>query len=366
MNRSWIRGNILDFEPYSPGLSIDEIQEKYGLSVVIKLASNENPLGVSPRVGQVLKEQWKAVHRYPQAGSPRLRQALADYHGIPVERVVAGNGSDEIIDLLIRVVADPRKDHVLALRPSFSIYRLQSKLCDVAFRQIDLREDFTFPLQELLGAVNENTAMVFLTTPDNPSGFAPTAEEVLAFYRDLPKDCLLVLDEAYMDFAVPQDRYSLLSLAGQASNLVVLRTFSKLYGLAGLRLGYGLMPEELADYHLRVKLPFSVNVLAEKAGLAALQDHAFRRDTLDTVVRGREELSRILREWGFQVYPSQANFILVKPPMPAAVLFERLLRRGIIIRQLLSYGLKDHLRITIGNANDHEQLLAAIRDILGQ
>ena len=126
------------------------------------------------------------------------------------------------------------------------------------------------------------------------------------------------------------------------------------------------MPEELADYLLRVKLPFSVNVLAEKAGLAALQDHSFRRDTLDTVVRGREELSRILGEWGFQVYPSQANFILVKPPMPAAVLFERLLRRGIIIRQLLSYGLKDHLRITIGNANDHEQLLAAIRDILGQ
>jgi histidinol-phosphate aminotransferase len=181
----------------------------------------------------------------------------------------------------------------------------------VAFRQIDLREDFTFPLQELLGAVNENTAHGLSDHPRQPLGVCPPAEEVLAFYRDLPRDCLLVLDEAYMDFAVPQERYSLLSLAGQASNLVVLRTFSKLYGLAGLRLGYGLMPEELADCLLRVKLPFSVNVLAEKAGLAALQDYSFRRDTLEAVVQGRERLSRTLVEWGFQVYPSQANFILV-------------------------------------------------------
>jgi histidinol-phosphate aminotransferase len=364
MNRFLIRRQLLDFEPYRPGLSIEEIQDRYGLSSVIKLASNENPLGASPKVLQVLEKQLKEVHRYPRTGSPRLRQALGARHGIPEDRIVAGNGSDEIIDLLIRVAVEPGRNHVLAFRPCFNIYKLQSRLCGVEFRQIALHDDFTFPMQALLEAVNDATAMVFLTTPDNPSGFAPPVKEVLYLHHRLPEDCLLVVDEAYMDFAVPRERYSIMSLAGGVPNLVVLRTFSKLYGLAGLRLGYGVMPAELADGLLRVKLPFSVNVLAEAAGIAALDDDGFRIKTIRTVIRGREMLTRALGELGFQVYPSQANFILVKPPMAASELFEKLLRRGIIIRPLLSYGLPDHLRISIGNAEENRALLRAIRDIL--
>jgi histidinol-phosphate aminotransferase len=167
-----------------------------------------------------------------------------------------------------------------------------------------------------------------------------------------------------MDFALPHERYSIISLAGSFPNLVVLRTFSKLYGLAGLRLGYGVMPARLADVLLRVKLPFSVNVLAEAAGIEALDDDAFRRETIKTVVQGREMLIRDLGEIGFLVYPSQANFILVKPPMAASELFEKLLRRGIIVRPLSSYGLPDHLRITIGNTEENQALLLAIQDIL--
>jgi histidinol-phosphate aminotransferase len=364
MSRSLIRRQVLDFEPYCPGLSIEEIEGRYGLSFVLKLASNENPLGASPKALQALEKQLTEVHRYPRAGSPRLCQALGAYHGIPADRIVAGNGSDEIIDLLIRVVVEPGRDHVLAFQPCFGIYRLQSKLCDVAFRQIALRSDFTFPLRELLEAVNDATAMVFLTTPDNPSGFAPLVEEVLDLHHGLPEDCLLVVDEAYMDFAMPQERHSIISLAGRVPNLVVLRTFSKLYGLAGLRLGYGIMPARLADYLLRVKLPFSVNVLAEAAGIAALDDDVFRCETIRTVSRGREMLTRALSEMRFFVYPSQANFILVKPPMAASGLFEKLLMRGIIVRPLHSYGLMDHLRISIGNAEENQALLRAIQDIL--
>jgi histidinol-phosphate aminotransferase len=364
MSRSLIRRQLLDFEPYHPGLSIDEIKERYCLTSVIKLASNENPLGASPKVLQALENQLTEVFRYPRSGSPQLRQALGAYHGLPYDRIVVGNGSDEIIDLLIRVVAEPGRDRILAFNPCFSIYRMQSKLCDVAFHQIALRSDFTLPLQELLEAVNDATAMVFLTTPDNPSGFAPLAEDLLYLHRRLPKDCLLVVDEAYMDFALPHERYSIISLAGSFPNLVVLRTFSKLYGLAGLRLGYGVMPARLADVLLRVKLPFSVNVLAEAAGIEALDDDAFRRETIKTVVQGREMLIRDLGEIGFLVYPSQANFILVKPPMAASELFEKLLRRGIIVRPLSSYGLPDHLRITIGNTEENQALLLAIQDIL--
>jgi len=364
MSRSLIRRQLLDFDPYSPGLSVEEVKERYGLSSVIKLASNENPLGVSPKVLETMEKQLKGVHRYPQAGSPRLRQALAAYHGIPEGRIVAGNGSDEIIDLLIRATVEPGRDHVLAFHPCFNIYRLQSKLCNVAFRQIALRNDFTFPMQALLDAVNDATAIVFLTTPDNPSGFSPPVEEVLDLHHRLPEDCLLVVDEAYMDFAVPQERYSILSLAGSVPNLVVLRTFSKLYGLAGLRLGYGVMPERLADTLLSVKLPFSVNVLAEAAGIAALTDDAFRSETIRTVVRGREMLTHVLVEMGFLVYPSQANFILVKPPMSAPELFEKLLRLGIIVRPLSSYGLADHLRVSIGNVAENKELVTAMRTIL--
>ena len=170
-----------------------------------------------------------------------------------------------------------------------------------------------------------------------------------------------------MDFAVPQERYSIISLAGRVPNLVVLRTFSKLYGLAGLRLGYGVRARRklgLADCLLRVKLPFSVNVLAEAAGMAALDDDAFRSETIGTVVRGREMLTHALGEMGFLVYPSQANFILVKPPMAASELFEKLLRRGIIVRPLTSYGLTDHLRISIGNSYENSELVMAMHDIL--
>jgi histidinol-phosphate aminotransferase len=366
MSRALIRRQLLDFDPYSPGLSMEEVKERYGLSSVIKLASNENPLGVSPKVLQAMEKRLTEVHRYPRAGSPRLRQALADYHGVPEDRIVAGNGSDEIIDLLIRVAVAPGREHVLAFQPCFNIYRLQSKLCGVAFRQVALRGDFTFPMQALLEAVNDATAIVFLTTPDNPSGFAPSIEEVLDLHRCLPGGCLLVVDEAYMDFAVPRERYSIISLAGSVPNLVVLRTFSKLYGLAGLRLGYGVMPAELADTLLRVKLPFSVNVLAEAAGIAALDDDTFRSETIATVARGREMLTHVLGEMGFLVYPSQANFIMVKPPMAASELFEKLLRRGIIIRPLQSYGMTDHLRISIGNAEENQTLLRAIQAILAQ
>jgi len=308
MSRSLIRRQVLDFEPYRPGLSIEEIQERYGLSSVIKLASNENPLGVSPKVLQTLEKQLAEAYRYPRAGSTRLRRALGAYHGVPEDRIVAGNGSDEIIDLLIRVAVEPGRDHVLAFQPCFNIYKLHSKLCDVAFRQIALRADFTFPMQELLEAVNDATAIVFLTTPDNPSGFAPFVEEVLNLHRSLPEDCLLVVDEAYMDFAVHQERYSILSLACSAPNLVILRTFSKLYGLAGLRLGYGVISAELADCLLRVKLPFSVNALAEAAGIAALDDDVFRNETIRTVIQGREMLNSCLGRNGVPCIPIPGQF----------------------------------------------------------
>ncbi|MHC1791738.1 histidinol-phosphate transaminase [Solidesulfovibrio sp.] len=359
-----VREDVREFTPYAPGLSMEEIKEQYGLTRVIKLASNENPLGASPLVKRVLARKADTVFRYPRAGNPALTAALAAFHAVPGDCVVAGNGSDEIIDLLVRVTCRPGQDNVVAFAPCFSIYVQQTRLCGVELRQPPLGPDFAFDLPALAGACDERTALVFLTNPDNPSGHAVPAGDIVALARSLPPRALLVVDEAYAEFAEPAERYSMLARFAECDNVVVLRTFSKLYGLAGLRLGYGAMPAWLADYLLRVRLPFSVNLLAEAAGLAALEDADFVSASLTQVRRGRELLAKTLTDQGCRVYPSQANFLMFKPPCPAPDLFTGLLSRGIIIRALKSYGLPELLRVSIGNNEENEAFLAAVKDIL--
>ncbi|HDQ40345.1 MAG TPA: histidinol-phosphate transaminase [Desulfonatronum sp.] len=359
-----IRPEIQDFSPYTPGLSIEEIKQKFSLERVVKLASNENPLGVSPLVRQALELHASGVFRYPRSGSPDLRQALSEHLEVPEGCIVAGNGSDEIIDLLIRVCARPGKDNIVIFEPSFSMYRLLARLCGIETRKVRLDEDFHFPWFRMLHEVDEKTAMVFVTTPDNPTGYAPPVRELESVAARLPEKTLLVVDEAYMDFAVPQQDYSLLSRLADLPNLVILRTFSKLFGLAGLRLGYGLMPEWLADALIRVKPPFSVNILAEVAGMAALQDRPYLEATLECVVKGRELLSKELHRLGCQVCPSQANFLLFRPPLSAELVFQTLLESGVIIRPLKSYGLDEYLRVSISTTEENMLFIRELEAVL--
>lgn len=363
-----VRPEVEAFTAYEPGLSIDEIKARYGLGDVIKMASNENPLGTSPVVQRVLRDKADMAFRYAQAGTPKLHRAIAAKLGVDVSRVVAGNGSDELIDLIVRVKARPGVDNIIAFDPCFSMYKLQARLCGVELRQAKLREDFTFDWDALLALADENTAVCFVTTPDNPSGYAPPVAELEALARALPPQCLLVLDEAYMEFAEPQAEYSLLSRLEEFPNVAILRTFSKMYGLAGLRLGYGVLPPWLAEYCLRVKLPFSVNILAEEAGIAALSDEVFLSATLDTVREGRAYLTRELEALGCRVWPSQANFFIADLPdaarLDAKGLFQALLERGLILRPLGSYGLPQSLRVSIGNRRENEALVRLLREAL--
>ena len=364
MTKVPVRPEMDGFKPYSPGLSIDEIKKKYGLPRVIKMASNENPLGVSPVVTERLHRASGLAFRYAQAGTPALSEALAVHLGVDAAQVVAGNGSDEIIDLLLRIVARPGIDNVVAFDPCFSIYDVQSRLCGIEFRQTPLNADFTFPFDALLELVDENTAIVFVTNPDNPSGFACPASVLLELAKKLPSRTLLVVDEAYIDFADPIETYSVLPHFSSQERMVVLRTFSKMYGLAGLRLGYGVMPTWLADLMLRVKLPFSVNILAEQAGLAALDDMLFVQETLRVVHEGRELLFKELVAMGCEVQSSQANFLMFRPPVDANLLFEGLLQRGVIIRPLKSYKMPDRLRVSIGNPEENQAFLEKTREVL--
>ncbi len=370
MFESVVRPEILSLEPYVPGRSIDEIREEYGLERVIKMASNENPLGVSPLVLQALRKHADTVFRYPAGGNPRLVRALSAHWQIAPNRIVVGNGSDEIIDMLIRMLARPGRDNVVCFEPCFSLYPIQSLIQGVEIRREPVNEDFSFDFDKLLSHVDANTRLVFITTPDNPSGFCPAPDAVKALAEKLPATCLLVIDEAYMDFAPDKGEteadWSLFKRGDLPSNACVIRTFSKSYGLAGLRIGVGVLPEELADCYWRARLPFSVNILAEEAVLAALDDDRFRALTMDTVREGRRLLSDALEKMGCTVWPSRANFIMFMPPdsCPAETLYQKLLQKGVIVRLLKSYSLPRYIRLSVGNAEENSFFLQKTAEIL--
>lgn len=353
---------------YTPGLSIAEIQDRYGLTEVIKLASNENPLGASPLAQEAIIRNAQAAFRYPQGGNPRLKKALAKKHNVPETRIAIGNGSDEIIDLLIRMTAGPG-NNIVCFQPCFSIYPIQAQISGIEVRRQPIEADFSFNFDKLLSHVDQNTRLVFITTPDNPSGFCPEAASIEKLAKELAQKApaaLLVIDEAYIDFATNEKSLSLLAAGRIPENVAFLRTMSKSYGLAGARLGYAVLPEVLAAGFWKARLPFSVNILAEEAALAALDDATFREATLATVREGREYLKHELETLGCQVWPSQANFLLFQLPdkSNAKICFERLLTKGIIIRMLGSYGLPNHLRVSIGNQRENRLFLAALRDFL--
>jgi len=368
-----VRPEIASLSAYVPGMSIAEVRERYGLSRVIKMASNENPLGVSPLVRKVLATSLEEAFRYPQGGNPALREALARAHHVSPERIVVGNGSDEIIDMLIRMLAVPGRHSVVCFEPCFSLYPIQARICGVETRRCPLSPDYSFDLDALFSLVDAGTRLVFVTTPDNPSGYCPPLAAMRRLAEQLERHfprCLLVVDEAYMDFAGAScgeaPRFSLLASGDLPANVAILRTFSKSYGLAGLRLGYGVLPAELAGFYWRARLPFSVNSLAEKAGLAVLRDSEFRRATLECIRSGRYRVTEGLRLLGCDVWPSEANFLMIRLPegYDASSCFEHFLQCGIIIRPLSSYGMPDKLRISIGTKEDNEAFLEALRSFL--
>lgn len=372
MSQISVRQEILALKAYVPGLSIAEIQQKYNLAQVIKMASNENPLGMPPLAREAVQRHAAMGFRYPQGGNPRLVEALAKRHDLDPRRVVVGNGSDEIIDLLIRILAEPGVHNLVCFEPCFSIYPIQGRICGIEVRRHPLNTDFSFDFDGLLSKVDANTRLVFVTTPDNPSGYCPPRDAVArlaARLAEIAPACLLVVDEAYMDFAESEPDSSLLASGELPENTAFMRTFSKSFGLAGMRVGYGILPPSLAEYCWRARLPFSVNILAEEAALAALEDTTFYSLTMQTVRQGRNALTVGLTALGCAVWPSAANFILFSLPentLAPQDCFEDLLRRGIIIRPLNSYNLPGHLRVSIGNEEENRVFLLAMDEILLQ
>ena len=364
--------HIKSFEPYVAGLSIDEIKEKYQLAHVIKMASNENPFGSSKLAKESMVQNVGNAFRYPQAGSPRLVKAIANYYQkkypfISEKQIFAGNGSDEIIDLLFRTLTVPGKHNAVMFKPCFGLYSTQAKVQNCEIRTAPLKEDFSFDFEGLRALIDENTALCFVTSPDNPSGRLADRKELLAFAKSLPETCLLVVDEAYIEFAGKEEDCSIIGELASFENVAIMRTFSKVYGLAGMRIGYIFVPEAVADYLWRIRLPFSINILAQEAAVCALQDEEFKQKTITHTMAERANMAKALQEFGCKVYPSHSNFIMFEPAvLSAKEVCQKLLERGIIVRALASYGLSHLVRVSIGTAEENTMFLSAMRELLGK
>lgn len=355
---------LRDVFPYRPGKSIASVQRELGLKRVIKLASNENPLGPSPKAMAVYRRAEKQCALYPEGSSPELRQAIARFHKISPDRVMVGNGSDELIRLICEAFLDG-EDEGVASQYGFIRFKQQAAMMGARVIEVPM-VDWTHDLDTMAKACSSRTKVVFVANPNNPTGTYNTLEEVRGLLKALPSSKLVVLDEAYAQYAAEWPEYpdSVPSLVDEFDNVVVLRTFSKVYGLAGLRVGYAVGSPEVLGWLDRIRMPFNVNLPAQQACIEALKDQAFVKRSLATVNAGRESLVSGLRDMGFAVQEGATNFVFARSPIAGGELFKRLLKAGVIIRPLDEYLLPQHVRITIGSKSENKLLLSSLKKVL--
>jgi histidinol-phosphate aminotransferase len=354
--------NIERLVPYTPGKPIEEVERELGVVGAYKLASNENPLGPSPKALEALRTAASDMHRYPDGNATSLRAALAERHHISPDEIVVGNGSAELIELLVRTFCAPGSDdEVLAGDPSFAIYRLEAEAHGVPFVGVPMTADFGYDVDGLLRAASAKTRICFIANPNNPTGTYLPKAGLLRLARELPKHIILAVDEAYFEYATADDYPDALTIRSERKHLLAMRTFSKAYGLAGLRVGYLVAPRELAGYVQRVRPAFNVNSLAQVAAMAAMHDDEHVRRTREVTQKGMAYLSRELERLGIRYWPSQANFLFVDVGRDGRAVYEKLLAHGVIVRPI---GGPRHLRITIGLDKENERLVKALEEIL--
>jgi len=341
--------------PYEPGRNVEEVARERGLTDVIKLASNENPLGASPLAIAAIRGSLDGLNLYPTGGID-LRRVLAREFHVKVENVIAGSGSEGIMSNIIRAFLCD-EDEVLTTEAAFIGFQVLARSRGVVYRTVPYR-DWHYDLEALAAAINEHTKIIYLANPNNPTGTIFTKEEFERFYRHVPERVLILLDEAYFEYAKDNPRYPD-SMQYRYDNVITLRTFSKAHGLAGMRIGYGFAHEDLIANLLKVKLPFEPSTPAQAAGIAALADREFLCRSIDLNRHGVHFLAGALAGMGFTVAPSDANFVMIvlESADSAQGLYERLLANGIIVRPLGAFGLPQCLRISTGLEEHNRRLV---------
>lgn len=353
-----VHQNIASLTPYAPGKPIEELERELGIAQAVKLASNENPIGPSPKALAVLAEAARSLNRYPDGGAHRLREALAERWKVTPAHVILGNGSDEIIGMLARAFLSPGDEGVLADQ-TFVIYKIEVTAAHGVPVMVPMK-GWRHDLPRMAEAVTDRTRLLFLCNPNNPTGTMVTASEVKALMDRLPDHVIAVFDEAYYEYVSHRDYPDSLGYVKEGRNAIVLRTFSKIYGLAGLRIGYGLTTPQITGYLNRVRPPFNANSLAQRAALAALDDeeHVSRSRAVN---QAEKEVVRAgLIALGLQPVPSEANFLFFDVGRDGRQVFEALLREGVIVRHIEGR----MLRVSIGLPEENQRFLTALKTVL--
>lgn len=356
-----VRKNISDLTPYIAGKPIEETKRQLGLRDVIKLASNENPLGPSPKAVAAIKKNLLKVNRYPDSQSFYLKRRLAQSFKLEPTNFVLGNGSDEVIDIIIKTFVED-EENIITSEVTFLEYEIVSQVNNRKVKTVPLKY-FKYDLEAIKAKIDRKTKLIFISNPNNPTGTYVTRVEIEDFLKTLPDNILLVLDEAYDAFIDVNDFPNSLKYIND-KNVLVLKTFSKAYGLAGLRIGYAIARPEFSSAMERVRQPFNVNILAQEAAEAALDDRGFLLKTRKTVLEGKRYLYDELSKLGIAYVPSVANFILIDAGRDGSGVFKDMLAQGVIVRDMKQYGLKNLIRVTIGTKKENERFIKVLKKIL--
>jgi len=353
--------NIIALAPYIPGKPIDEVKRELKIKRIIKLASNENPLGVSFKVKEAIKKNLSEIHRYPDSCGFYLKRKLAKILKISPFQIVLGNGSDELIDVVIKTFVNSQ-ENIITAKPTFLEYEIIARINNRKIITVALN-NFKYDLDRIRKAINYKTKLIFIANPNNPTGTYINKQELESFLKNLPKKIIVVLDEAYDLFVDAEDFSSGLNYPS-FENIIVLKTFSKAYGLAGLRLGYAIACKEFASYMEKARQPFNVNSLAQIAGCAALEDKNFSERTKKAILEGKQYLYQQLDKLKIKYIPSVANFIMLDVGMDSYEAFKKMLKYGVIVRDLKQYGLDNFIRLTIGTKPQNQRFIEVLKKII--
>ncbi len=353
--------HIKDTKPYQAGRPIEEVERELGLSNIIKLASNENPLGPSPKAVDAAAAALKSIHLYPDALYFRLREKLAGYTKVNMQNITVGNGSENCLECLIKSYID-EGDNVILDQYAFATIRILVKAYgaqELLIPSINYRHD----VKAMVNAVNEKTKIIFVVNPNNPTGTYVSHDELVYLLENIPEHVIVAVDEAYYEYLDKPDYPKSVGLLAKYDNLVISRTFSKVYGIAGLRLGYLLTSFPVSELLHRSRMPFNVNNCAVAAGIASIDDHEFLAKTRKVNAEGLIQVSQGLVEMGIEYIPSVGNFITADMKTDALEIYKHILHKGVIVRPLVPYGLPNHLRITIGTYDQNVRLLQVLREV---
>lgn len=348
--------------PYQTGKPIEELQRELGLADVVKLASNENPLGPSAKALAAAQQQLAELHRYPDGAGFYLKQALAERCGVSADQITLGNGSNDVLELIARSWVMPG-DEVIFSEHAFAVYPLVTLASSGTPVQVPARL-FGHDLDAMAAAITERTRIIFIANPNNPTGTWFHRHTLESFLTKVPENVLVVLDEAYFEYVEETAYPSGLDYLSQYPNLIVTRTFSKLYGLSGLRLGYAISSEDVADILNRVRQPFNVNGPAQAAALAVLDDHSYQEDSRSENTAGLAQLAEGFQTMGLHAIPSVANFIAFDCGQEGLPIYDALLKEGVIVRPIAGYGMPNFLRVSVGLATENDVFLTALRKVL--